>query len=153
MQKKSSIDLQIASGIVDFPKKEFFELIVDSTLGEKRVGTQLTIRIVSIAESAYLNKKYRKIDSPTNVLSFASDGIEKILPSFIGDIVICASAVSKEAFQQDKDVEAHWAHMTVHGILHLLGLDHKESVEAAVMENRERTILSLLGYSDPYEKT
>ena len=146
----SSIDLQIAAGLKNTPTKEFFKPMVDAILSEERAGLELTIRIVSIEESAYLNKKYRKIDGPTNVLSFASDGVEKIAPHFLGDVVVCAPVVNEEACQQGKDVEAHWAHMIVHGILHLLGLDHEDSSQAEVMENRERSILSDLGYPDPY---
>ena len=74
-------------------------------------GCELTIRIVSLEESAYLNKKYRKKVGPTNVLSFVSEGAEKIAPDFLGDLVVCAPVVNKEACQQGKNIEAHWAHI------------------------------------------
>ena len=146
----SSIDLQIAAGLKNTPNQAFFNSIVDATLSDKKVGIEMTIRIVSLEESAYLNKKYRKTAGPTNVLSFISEGLEKIAPDFLGDLVVCAPVVNKEAYQQGKNIEAHWAHMIVHGVLHLLGLDHQDSCQAEAMENRERSILSSLGYPDPY---
>ena len=150
MKKNSSVDLQIAVALKNTLTKEFFTSIVDATLDDKRAGSELTIRIVSLEESAYLNKKYRKKEGPTNVLSFVSEGAEKIVPDFLGDLVVCAPVVNKEACQQGKNIEAHWAHMIVHGVLHLLGLDHQDSCQAEAMENRERSILSKLGYPDPY---
>ena len=150
MKKNSSVDLQIAVGLKNTLTKEFFTSIVDATLDDKRAGSELTIRIVSLEESAYLNKKYRKKEGPTNVLSFVSEGAEKIVPDFLGDLVVCAPVVNKEACQQGKNIEAHWAHIIVHGVLHLLGLDHQDSCQAEAMENRERSILSNLGYPDPY---
>jgi probable rRNA maturation factor len=150
MKKNSSVDLQIAVGSLSTPTEEFVTSIVDAALDDKRAGSELTIRIVSLEESAYLNKKYRKKEGPTNVLSFVSEGAEKIVPDFLGDLVVCAPVVNKEACQQGKNIEAHWAHMIVHGVLHLLGLDHQDSCQAEAMENRERSILSKLGYPDPY---
>ncbi|MGY8844546.1 MAG: rRNA maturation RNase YbeY [Gammaproteobacteria bacterium] len=150
MKKDFFVDLQITVGLKNTLTKEFFTSIVDATLDDKRAGSELTIRIVSLEESAYLNKKYRKKEGPTNVLSFVSEGAEKIVPDFLGDLVVCAPVVNKEACQQGKNIEAHWAHMIVHGVLHLLGLDHQDSCQAEAMENRERSILSKLGYPDPY---
>jgi probable rRNA maturation factor len=150
MKKDFFVDLQITVGLKNTLTKEFFTSIVDATLDDKRAGSELTIRIVSLEESAYLNKKYRKKEGPTNVLSFVSEGAEKIVPDFLGDLVVCAPVVNKEACQQGKNIEAHWAHMIVHGVLHLLGLDHQDSCQAEAMENRERSILSNLGYPDPY---
>ncbi len=150
MKKDFFVDLQITVGLKNTLTKEFFTSIVDATLDDKRAGSELTIRIVSLEESAYLNKKYRKKEGPTNVLSFVSEGAEKIVPDFLGDLVVCAPVVNEEACQQGKNIEAHWAHMIVHGVLHLLGLDHQDSYQAEAMENRERSILSNLGYPDPY---
>jgi probable rRNA maturation factor len=150
MKKNSSVDLQIAVELKNTLTKEFFTSIVDAILDDKRDRIELTIRIVSLEESAYLNKKYRKKVGPTNVLSFVSEGVEKIAPDFLGDLVVCAPVVNKEACQQGKNIEAHWAHIIVHGVLHLLGLDHQDSCQAEAMENRERSILSNLGYPDPY---
>lgn len=120
-------------------------------------GRELTIRIVGAAESRKLNRLWRGKDKPTNVLSFpaAPDlgsawSPSASVPLALGDIAICAPVVVREAREQDKSVRAHWAHMVVHGVLHLLGYDHEIDRDAAVMEAREADILAGLGYSNPY---
>ena len=115
-----------------------------SALGRR--GGELTVRIVGAAESRALNRRYRGKDKPTNVLSFPSD-----LPGTPGDLVICAPVVSREAREQGKPARAHWAHMVVHGVLHLLGFDHIRPADAKVMEARERAILARLSFPDPYQ--
>jgi probable rRNA maturation factor len=110
----------------------------------RRTG-EVTLRIVGPAESRALNRRYRKKDKPTNVLSFPYDD-----PGLLGDIVICAAVVNREAREQGKRREAHWAHMVVHGVLHLLGFDHIRPADAKVMERRERAILARLSFPDPY---
>ncbi|HEX4872139.1 MAG TPA: rRNA maturation RNase YbeY [Nevskiaceae bacterium] len=109
----------------------------------------LTIRIVDEAESRDLNHRFRQKDKPTNVLSFPFDGEQLEVP-VLGDVVICAPVVAREAAEQGKDPRAHWAHMVVHGCLHLLGYDHIQDRDAEVMEGREREILADLGFADPY---
>lgn len=114
---------------------------------------ELTIRIVDEAESAQLNARYRGKDYPTNVLSFPYDaeGFEETDDGPpLGDIAICAPVVMREADEQGKEARAHWAHMVVHGVLHLRGRDHVEDAEAEAMEAEERAILAGLGFSDPY---
>jgi len=106
---------------------------------------EVTLRIVGPAESRALNRRYRKKDKPTNVLSFPYDD-----PGLLGDIVICAAVVNREAREQGKRREAHWGHMVVHGVLHLLGFDHIRPADAKVMERRERAILARLSFPDPY---
>ena len=93
---------------------------------------------------------WRKRAGPTNVLSFPSTGLERIAPALLGDIVICAPVVEREAQHQRKALRAHWAHMVIHGTLHLLGLDHTEEQQALIMEQLEAEILGRLGYADPY---
>lgn len=111
--------------------------------------SELCIRIVEASESADLNTRYRNKSGPTNVLSFPCDAeVGEFNP--LGDLVICATVVAKEAQQQQKSQAAHWAHMVVHGVLHLLGYDHIGDHEAQVMETKERTILAALGFPDPY---
>ena len=118
---------------------------------------ELTIRLVDEAESQTLNRSYRGKDKPTNVLSFGYDADDAMpgLPgqeqAILGDIVICAAVVRREAKEQGKTDRAHWAHMVVHGCLHLLGYDHESDTEAEEMERRERVILAQLGFPDPYE--
>lgn len=111
-----------------------------------RRGGELTVRIVGPAESRALNRRYRGKDQATNVLSFPSDA-----PGVLGDLVICAPVVRREAREQGKRGAAHWAHMVVHGVLHLLGFDHIRPADARVMEARERAILARLSYPDPYQ--
>jgi len=110
----------------------------------------LSVRIVGKMRSRSLNSRYRHKDRPTNVLSFAGAGSAPDGRRFLGELVICAPVVAGEARVQRKSLEAHWAHMTVHGVLHLLGFDHERAREAAKMESREIQILDRLGFSNPY---
>jgi probable rRNA maturation factor len=110
----------------------------------------LSVRVVGRARSRGLNAKYRLKDKPTNVLSFAGPGDMPDGRIFLGELVICAPVVALEARAQKKTLKAHWAHMTVHGVLHLLGLDHETAAQAAKMASREIQILDRLGFSDPY---
>lgn len=114
---------------------------------------ELTVRIVDEAESARLNGRFRDRHHPTNVLSFTYDA-EPLQGAhsgdLLGDIVICAPLVGREASAQHKPLRAHWAHLVVHGVLHLLGYDHVEPSDARRMEHREREILSGFGFADPY---
>jgi probable rRNA maturation factor len=110
----------------------------------------LSIRIVGSARSRSLNSRYRHKDKPTNVLSFAGAGLAPDGRFYLGELVICAPVVALEARAQHKTLEAHWAHMTVHGVLHLQGFDHERASEAKKMAAREIQILDRLGFSDPY---
>ena len=117
----------------------------------------LTIRVVGTAESRVLNRTWRGKDKPTNVLSFPSGDFvadKLVAPVFgealLGDLAICAPVVAREAREQDKPAKAHWAHMVVHGVLHLLGYDHENDRDAEAMEAREVAILRRFGYADPY---
>ncbi len=112
----------------------------------------LTLRVVGVGEGRSLNRRWRGKDKATNVLSFPSGStlecIEDAVP--LGDIVICAPVIRRETADQSKTLAAHWAHMVVHGILHLLGFDHESGRDAAVMEKLERQVLAGLGFPDPY---
>ncbi len=110
----------------------------------------LSIHIVGAARSRSLNARYRNKRRPTNVLSFAGAGAAPDGRHFIGELIICAPLAAREALQQGKTARAHWAHLTVHGVLHLLGHDHARTVEAREMAGREVQILDRLGFSDPY---
>ncbi len=109
-------------------------------------GGQVTIRLVDADEGRALNAEYRGKDYATNVLSFPYD----TEPVVVGDLVICPSVVAREAAEQNKPLAAHYAHLTVHGMLHLQGWDHEEDDAAQEMEDEERKILAALGYPDPY---
>ena len=111
---------------------------------------ELTVRLVAAEESQELNHEYRGKNSPTNVLSFPFEVPEHIPLELIGDLVICAPVVQQEAVEQRKPSINHWAHMVVHGCLHLLGFDHIKDDEAEIMENLERQVMASLGYPDPY---
>ncbi len=133
------------------PGREDFERWVAAALSGRRDEAELAIRLVDEAEGQQLNRDYRGRDYATNVLSFPADlpvGVE--LP-ILGDLVICAPVVAREAVAQGKAEPAHWAHLTVHGVLHLLGLDHQTSVDAEAMEAEERAVLARLGFPDPYD--
>ncbi len=110
----------------------------------------LTIRIVDAQESADLNERFRLKKGPTNVLSFAADVPDIVELPLLGDVVICAPLVAAEALAQNKEPEAHWAHLVIHGVLHLAGFDHQSETQAAAMESREIALLALLGFPDPY---
>lgn len=111
----------------------------------------LTLRIITKEESARLNQRYRNQQGPTNVLSFAAAECPvAILPRPLGDVVICAAIAERESQQQNKTLQVHLAHLTIHGILHLMGYDHVRKKDAVIMENRERAALQQLNIADPY---
>jgi probable rRNA maturation factor len=116
----------------------------------EREEAQLTIRLVEEEEITDLNRTYRHKDKPTNVLSFPYEAMPGVDIPLLGDIVICATVVAHEAAEQGKPLTAHWAHMVIHGTLHLLGYDHLEEDEAEQMEGLEITLLGALGYANPY---
>lgn len=116
-----------------------------------RQADELTVRITDEAEISELNEQYRAKQGATNVLSFPFDAPVGIEDGLLGDVVICAPVVEREARQQGKPVEAHWAHMIVHGVLHLCGYNHIDDNEAQQMEGLERTIMNKLGFADPYK--
>lgn len=152
------IDLQIASEHPRCPSPSQFKLWVESALQatNKNTEQELTVRIVDADESQSLNKQYRNMDKPTNVLSFPFEAPAQIELNLLGDLVICAPIVSNEAAEQSKSEISHWAHMVVHGTLHLQGHDHINDDEADAMEALEIEILTTLGFPNPYlieEKT
>ncbi len=120
-----------------------------AALGKER--REVCIRIVGARESRRLNHLFRGKDYPTNVLSFPYGPDDGQAGAPLGDIAICASVVVREARAQGKTLAAHWAHMVVHGVLHLQGYDHGTDAEAALMERRERQVLARFGFADPYD--
>lgn len=111
---------------------------------------QISIKIVSLDEMRSINLQYRQKDKPTNVLSFPSNLPEGLPITFLGDLVLCPQVIEQEALEQNKSLESHWAHMMVHGTLHLLGYDHEIETDAQKMENLEINILDTLGFTNPY---
>lgn len=137
------MDVQYASKIIGLPTATQFKRWARNTI---RVDSEITLRIVDEAEGRELNKTYRQKDYATNVLTFPL--AEE--PFIMADIVICATVVAKEAKEQKKTLEAHFAHLTAHGILHAHGYDHEIQEQAELMESIETQILTKLGYADPY---
>ncbi len=144
-----SLELQLASEVDDLPAESDFKTWAETALEDaERRG--LVIRIVDEAESRQLNRDYRGKDSPTNVLSFPFEASPGVPNEHLGDLVICAPVVKREAKEQGKVESHHWAHMVIHGVLHLRGHDHQDNAEAEIMENLERQLLAGLGLPDPY---
>lgn len=151
------VDVQLVS-TMDTPDAALLEGWAEDTLSRAQARApgalpaeagELCLRVVDEEESRRLNREYRHKDAPTNVLSFPA-GID--LPDVLvwGDIVVCAPVVAREAAAQGKTYDHHFAHMVVHGVLHLLGYDHQSAADAAVMERLEIEILDGFGVSDPY---
>ena len=146
------IDRQLAVNGLAAPSVEQMQNWAETTLAAVRhQAEELTVRITDKAESAQLNERYRNKSGPTNVLSFPFEEPADIQTGLLGDLVICAPVVEREAAEQGKDIEAHWAHMIVHGVLHLCGYDHIHDDQAYEMEHLETDIMQTLGYADPYE--
>jgi len=117
-----------------------------------QLAAEVTVRVVGEEEMADLNHSYRHKDGTTNVLSFSYDIPPGMHIPLLGDLVICAPVAAQEALAQGKTLEAHWAHLVVHGTLHLLGFDHEESIAATAMETLETQIMAELSYPDPYHE-
>jgi len=135
------------------PEANTVRVWISETL--KKIGhanpSELTVRIVGIPEITELNFTYRSKNSATNVLSFPFENLIELDVPLLGDIVICSEIVNNEAIDQGKSIESHWAHMVVHGCLHLCGFDHESDDQAKEMEVLEIAILNNLGYIDPYK--
>ena len=145
------LDLQLATAASALPGEAQLRRWCELALRQRTAPSELTIRIVDEAEGRELNRTWRGKDYATNVLSFPAEIPEGLLDiPLLGDLVICAQVVAREAAEQDKSADAHWAHLTIHGCLHLLGYDHIEDAEAEEMEALERQLLAELGYPDPY---
>ncbi|MGN4965563.1 rRNA maturation RNase YbeY [Aeromonas dhakensis] len=146
-----TLDLQLASASTDgLPSEAQLQGWLDGTILGFQQEAEVTVRIVDEAESNELNLAYRGKDKPTNVLSFPFEAPPGLELPLLGDLVICRQVVEHEAIEQGKPLMAHWAHMVVHGSLHLLGYDHIEDDEAEEMEALERDIMQELGFADPY---
>ncbi|WP_225087325.1 rRNA maturation RNase YbeY [Pectobacterium colocasium] len=145
------LDLQIASEQEQgLPEEKDFQRWLEGVLPQFQEVSEVTIRIVDESESRDLNNTYRGKDKPTNVLSFPFEAPPEVELPLLGDLIICRQVVEQEAAEQEKTVEEHWAHMVVHGSLHLLGYDHIEDSEAEEMEALETEIMQSMGYADPY---
>ena len=143
--------VQVLCDSATVPGEKQLRAWVSAALQRRRGVHEITIRIVGEPESQAMNKKYRGQDRPTNVLSFPIDLPAGVDHPLLGDLLICAPLLEREAAAQGKESQAHWAHLVIHGVLHLLGHDHQQAGEAAEMEALETAILASIGYPDPYE--
>lgn len=146
------VDIQLANRSTKTPDVQQIRgwvAAVFTTL--ERSPLALTVRVVGEEEMAKLNRRHRGQNQPTNVLSFPIEPLPGMSTNLLGDIVVCGPVVDREAAIQHKPPMGHWAHMVVHGMLHLFGYDHESDQEAMVMETLEKSVLEGLGYSDPYE--
>jgi probable rRNA maturation factor len=154
----TEVEVQRASRHAGIPSDDEFRSWIEAVFSAADEARAISVRIVDAAESQRLNRDYRDRDAPTNVLSFAADLPAEVLQSIrasgmappLGDLVICAPLVQAEAAAQGKPLRNHWAHLTIHGVLHLLGHDHLEPGAAQAMERREIELLAALGIPDPY---
>ena len=144
------VSVQYASKATGLPEQAAFSEWVTAALDGLADPVEVVVRIVDEEESARLNETYRDKAGPTNVLSFSLDTPPEVDVPLLGDLVICAPLIRMEAEEQNKQELAHWAHIVVHGVLHLLGYDHDEPKSAERMERQEVEILERLGYGDPY---
>ena len=148
------LDVSVHYGLprTGLPAAVSFRKWVAAALAGRIREADLAIRIVATKEGRALNRHYRGKDYATNVLSFPADLPEGVKLPLLGDLVLCAPVIAREAREQKKPLAAHYAHMTVHGALHLLGWDHEDAHDAECMERLEREILADLGVEDPYEE-
>lgn len=154
-KKSMEVEVQYAcdGGNLELPDREDLATWARAALGSAIGPTDIVIRIVDVVEGRALNKSFRNEDHPTNVLSFPFDAPAELNDKHLGDLVICAPVVQREADEQQKPARAHWAHMVVHGVLHLRGYDHREPAAADTMEGVEVEILRRLGFDDPYAES
>ena len=145
-----AVDVQYAVTVDGMPQADVIRQWVLQTLPDNKKDSELTIRVVDEAEITALNRQYRGKDGATNVLSFPYEAIAGVETDLLGDIVICAPVVASESVAQARPLDAHWAHIVIHGVLHLLGYDHHQDDEAHRMEARETELLDSLGYANPY---
>lgn len=150
MARRLELDVSYGSRSPWAPGARLLRRWVEAALTPNATPVGVSVRVVGQARSRSLNFRYRHKDKPTNVLSFAGVGTIPDGRSFLGELVICAPLVALEARAQEKTLRAHWAHLTIHGVLHLLGFDHERSAEARKMAAREIQILDRLGFSNPY---
>jgi len=150
MREELEVDVTYAARRPWVPRRRQFETWTRAALAGLSCRSVLSVLVVGTARSRSLNLRYRRKDRSTNVLSFSGAGPSPDGRNYLGELVICAPVVALEARAQGKSRESHWAHMTVHGVLHLLGFDHERDAEAAKMTAREIQILDQLGFSNPY---
>jgi probable rRNA maturation factor len=147
---KLKLETQYAARAADVPTRSAFRKWIKAALTQ---DAEIGLRVVDEAEGHSLNRNFRDRDYATNVLTFIYDNAGPSAQSLAGDIVLCAPVIEREAHEQHKNLTAHYAHLTVHGVLHLQGYEHENDVEAAAMEQVEAEIVERLGYENPYRES
>ena len=148
------IDVEVNSSSTKIPSVEHIERWISEALrSDELTEAEVSVYIVDEEESQELNFQYREKDKPTNVLSFPADIPDEVGVPLLGDLVVCAPVVEREAQEQGKTLDAHWAHMLIHGTLHLLGYDHIDDDEAEVMEALETRLITQLDFPAPYAES
>lgn len=132
------------------PSRRLLARWADAALGKRGIGHEMALEVVSAPRMRRLNRQYRGKDKPTNVLAFPATAAPGVRPQPLGDVVICPVVLRREAREQGKSETAHWAHLVIHGTLHLVGFDHERAADAARMERREIAVLKRLGFGNPY---
>jgi probable rRNA maturation factor len=132
------------------PSRRSLARWASAALGPRGLGRELALKLVSQPQMRALNRQFRGKDKPTNVLAFPAIGAQGAVPQPLGDVVICPAVLRREAQEQGKTLQAHWAHLVVHGALHLAGFDHELERDAQRMERREIAVLRSLGFDNPY---
>lgn len=150
---ESCVDIQHSDNIGSVPSNDEVASWVRSVLLRQNCSASVSVRFVDEVEIRSLNKQYRGLDEPTNVLSFPCDMCDEFGLRILGDIVVCEPVVNREALEQGKSPGDHWAHIVVHGLLHLLGFDHAEDRQAQEMENLEVSLLKEMEVNDPYSES
>ena len=151
MNGKAPLALECVRGArVSAPSVRQMRRWAGAALGPRGPGRELAVRFVSQPEMQRLNHRYRGKERPTNVLAFPAATTPGVSPRPLGDVVICPAVLRREAREQGKVLQAHWAHLVVHGVLHLVGYDHERAADARRMERREVRVLKSLGFDNPY---
>ncbi len=145
------VDVQWAVDQAGLPNEAVIHSWIEAVVREHQPEAELTVRVVDEQEITTLNKQFRDKNKATNVLSFPADKNLPVPIPLLGDLVICADVVAKEALEQNKTLIAHWAHMVIHGTLHLLGYDHIKTEQAEQMEQKEISYMQYFGFANPYE--
>lgn len=148
----NTLDFQIVSQSKQIPEKTQFQYWVNAVLSDHSEDSEVVIRVVDEEEMIRSNEQYRGEQGTTNILSFAFEAPKGFDSALLGDLLLCAPVIEKEALQQNKPLNHHWAHMIIHGALHLLGYDHVNDTDAQVMEAKEIEILKTIKISNPYQE-
>ncbi len=149
----NTVEIQLASKSKFIPDQQQFQNWVDAVLTDESQHSEIVIRVIDEDEMIEFNQQYRHKSGPTNILSFPFEAPDSVESDLLGDLLVCAPVIETESKQQKKTLENHWAHIIVHGVLHLIGYDHINDMDAEEMEALEVMILKTITINNPYEET